>query len=262
VRRTALLFLVAVVLAAGAAEGGAWTLDRNKFAVFAGSTASTAVRRYDNGGTPTRPIVFNKLLLQTWMEYGLTDAVTLFAAPEYVLAQSNMSGPRVATVRSASVEGGMRILLLSHGGMLSLQTSAKSAGAFDMSVSSSGESGRQFETRLLYGRSFKFFRHDAFIDVEAAQRWIARPRPNEAAFEGTAGCWVTPKNQLLLQSFNFATTGAVRPPYEPYWLSKLQLSLVHKLSSRWALQSGYFISLAGRNIVKESGISAAIWYQS
>jgi hypothetical protein len=173
-----------------------------------------------------------------------------------------MDGSGVTGVHSTSIEGGLRILLLSRIGMLSVQTSAKSAGAFDMSTSSSNESGRQFETRLLYGRSFKLFRHDAFFDIEAAKRWIVRPRPDEFVLEATAGCWITREYLLLVQSFNFMATGPVRPPYRSYGLSKLQISLVQKLSRRWSFQSGYFMSLSGRNIVKETGVIATLWFQA
>jgi hypothetical protein len=256
------VLLALTVLAADAAEAGAWTLEKNHMAVFAGATASTASRRYDNDGASATRVVFRKLLFQNWVEYGLLDSVTLFAVPEYVIAKSGMDGSGTTNARSASIEGGVRILLLSRGGMLSVQASAKSAGAFDMSVSTSGEAGRQFETRLLYGRSFKLFKRDAFIDIEAAQRWIARPRPDELAFDGTFGWWLTRDNLLLVQSFNFMTTGPVRPPYQPYVLSKLQVSLVQKLSRRWSFQPGYFMSLTGRNIVKESGVVATLWFQT
>lgn len=260
-RAGAAIGLVLLLMADGA-HAGAWTLDRHKLAIFAGTTTSTASRRYDDGGVPAKSIVFNKLLLQSWMEYGLTDTVTVFAAPEYVLAQSDMNGTGTATAHSTSVEAGLRILLLTKIGMLSLQASGKSAGAFDMSVSSSGEAGRQFEARLLWGRSFKLFRRDAFVDVEVAQRWIARPRPDEIALEATAGWRVTPQYLVLVQSFNFMTSGTVKPPYQPYELSKLQFSLIHRLSRRWSLQSGYFFSLTGRNIVKETGVIGTLWFQT
>jgi hypothetical protein len=253
---------VLLLFCTDSAEGGAWTLNRNHIAVFAGVTASTAPRLYDSDGGSSKRIVFSKYLFQSWMEYGLLDSVTLFAVPEYVLAKSDMDGTGVADVRSASIEGGLRILLLSRIGMLSVQTSVKSAGAFDMSTSASGEAGRQFETRLLYGRSFKLFKHDAFLDIEMAKRWIARPRPDEIAFEGTAGYWMTREYLVTVQSFNFMTTGPVRPPYRAYELSKLQVSLVQKLSRRWSFQTGYFMSLFGRNIVKESGMVATLWYQA
>lgn len=258
------LFVLAAgcCLLAGAAQGGAWTLPRHKIACFAGVTASTASRFYDGAGSPGRRIVFNKLLSQGWMEYGLTDAVTLFAAPEYTLAQSDMNGTGRDLIRSTSVEAGVRVLLLSRIGMLALQTSAKSAGAFDMSVSSSGESGRQFEARLLYGRGAKLFGDDVFFDVDVARRWIARPRPDEWVLDVTAGWQATKNNQILIQSFNFATANRVARPYQPYALSKVQVSLVRRLSRRWSLQSGYFFSVAGKNIVKETGVVTTLWFRT
>ena len=207
---------VTLLFVSGLAHAGAWTLESGKVSVFTGMTASTAARRFDDGGSASKKIVFRKLLFQNWSEIGLTDAVTLFAAPEYVMAKSGTSTTSASSASSMSVEGGMRILLLSRIGMLSVQGSAKSAGAFDMSTSSSGESGRQFEARLLYGRSFKFLKRDGFFDLEAAQRWIARPRPDEIAFDATAGWWLTRQYLVLVQSFNIMTAGGVQRPYEPY----------------------------------------------
>lgn len=249
----ALLF----VLSAEAAGAGAWTLDRGSVQVFSGAIASRATERFDDAGGTTEKTVFNKLLIQNTMEYGLTDAVTLFVAPEYVTAQ--MSG---ANFHSASFEAGARVLLFSRIGMLSLQSSAKSAGAFDMSTSAGGEAGRQLELRLLYGDSFKLFGLDAFVDVEAAHRWIAKPRPGELDLDASAGCWLTKSTEVLLQSFNMASTGRAVVPYQDYRLHKLQASLVQRLYGRWWLQTGYFYSPAGRNIVREQGLVAEIWYRA
>ena len=254
--------VAALLLVVQSAQAGAWTLDRGKVSVFTGMTASTAARRFGDDGSAEQKIIFRKLLVQNWTEVGLTDAVTLFAAPDYVMAKSGTPTTAVGSMNSMSIEGGVRILLLSHIGMLSVQGSAKSAGAFDMSTSSSGESGRQFEARLLYGRNFKFLKHDGFIDIEAAQRWIARPRPDEFAFDATVGWWLTRKYLVLVQSFNVMTADGVRPPYEPYRLHKLQVSLVQSMTKRWSFQTGYFISIAGRNIVKETGVVTTVWYKT
>lgn len=250
-----------LVAAADAAQAGAWTLDKNHIAVFAGATASTASRMYDDGGGSAKHIVFDKIFCHGRIEYGLLDSVTLFAMPEYVLASFDTDGVGIKNVYSPSIEAGARILLFSRIGMLSVQSSVKSAGAFDMSTSTSGEAGRLFETRFLYGRSFKLFKHDTFVNIEAAERWIAHPRPNEIAFDGTVGFWVTRNNLVMIQSFNFLTAGPVQLPYRPYMLSKLQVSLVHRLTRRWSLQPGYFMSLTGRNIVKEAGVVVTLWYQ-
>jgi protein XagA len=253
--------LAACVLLSFPASAGAWTLDRGHLQIITGSTMSRATRRFDDNAAPSEKIAFDKLLAQSWMEYGLTDAVTLFAAPEYILANSGSSSG-VVHARTSSVEAGLRILLLSRIGMLSVQASGKTAGAFDMSVSAGGESGRQLELRLLYGKSFRLLRRDAFIDIEAAERWIKRPRPNEVTLDATAGLWVSRRYLLLLQSFNTFSDGAALPPYEVYRLHKLQLSLVQRITPRWSFQSGYFQALAGRNIVQERGFIATIWYKT
>lgn len=253
-----LLFLVLMQ----AAEAASWTLDRGHLQMYSGVTSSRAKQRFNDSGTPSDKIFFNKLLVQNLMEYGLTDAVTLFAAPEYISAETNMDHRGVMRVRSTSVEAGMRILLLSRIGMLSLQTSGRSAGAFGMSTAVDDDAGGQFELRLLYGRSFKVLGRDAFLDVEAAERWIGWPRPNELDFDATIGLWFTKDFLAMFQSFNMISSGEVQPPYERYRLHKLQVSLVQCVTARWALQGGYFIAPAGRNTVKEQGFVVSIWYRA
>ncbi len=213
------------------------------------------MQRYDTRGKLVGPITFNKLYLQNWFEYGLTDAFTIFAAPQYVVAEI-VDGQRIT---ASSLEAGGRLLLTKRVGQLSLQASAKTAGAFDMSTSASGEAGRQLELRLLYGASFKALGRDGFVDIEAAKRWIKRPRPDEAVCDATLGWWPTQKDMILLQSFATVSAGGQLRPYEPYHQFKLEASLVHRLTAHWSVQSGYFFTWQGRNIVKESGFAGAIW---
>lgn len=257
--RIAVLALAAV-LAADAACAGAWTQDRGHYQVISGATTSMASRAFGDGGAPDAGVKFSKTLMQNWLEYGLTDAVTLFAAPEYVIANSD-TGNGLVRARSASVEGGVRILLLSRIGMLSVQGSARTAGAFAMNTSASGAAGRQFELRLLYGRSFKLFSRDGFIDIEAGQRWIKRPRPDETVVDATAGLWLRRRTLLMVQSFNTVSGNSAKPPYLPYRLHKVEASLVERVTRHWSLQVGGVLSLAGRNVVKERGLVAAVWYQ-
>jgi hypothetical protein len=253
--------LAALLLSISAASGGAWTLEHGEVQVFSGATVSRATRRFDGHGETPQQVVFAKLLLQSRMEYGLSDAVTLFAMPEYVAAENSGVGG-VTRSKDSAVEAGLRILLLSRIGMLSLQGSGKTARAFEMSAAAGSAAGRQWELRLLYGNSFKLMRCDAFIDVEAAQRWIERPRPDERVFDATAGLWLIPGSLLMLQSFNTVAGEGAAPPYENYRLHKLQASLVQRLTRRWSLQAGYFFAPFGRNVVQERGFVATVWFQT
>jgi hypothetical protein len=259
-RQLIVIALATALLTNCEANAGAWTLDHGQVQMISGLTISHASRGYDHESRPSKVVVFEKQFTQNWVEYGLTDAVTLFVAPEYVSAVSDTGGG-VLRVRDASIEGGARILLLSRVGMLSIQCSGKTAGAFDMSVSAGEVSGSQFEFRLLYGRDFKVFGKSAFFDLETAERWIKRPRPNELIIDATAGIRFRKPTLLMLQSFNTISGGGGEPPYKFYRVHKVELSVVEQVTSRWSLQVGAFMSPAGQNVVVESGYLAAVWYR-
>ncbi|MDE2162598.1 MAG: hypothetical protein KGJ53_05500 [Alphaproteobacteria bacterium] len=244
-----------------AACAGAWTLDRGQWQMISGTTISRASRGFDAAGQASDKVVFNKLFVQNSLEYGLTDAVTLFVAPEYVTVQSATKGQAPTRSQDTAVEAGARILLLTRIGMFSIQGSAKTAGAFDMSVSVHEDSARQAELRLLYGRNYKFFRCDGFADLQVSQRWISRPRPNEITVDATVGLWLAPRTLAMLQSFNTVSSGAGKAPYTFYRMHKLQLSVVRRITRRWSLQLGVFASPAGRNVVAEQGLATAFWYR-
>ena len=174
------------------------------------------------------------------------------------------SGLRTAggiRARSAAVEAGARNLLLTRIGMFSIQGSAKTAGAFDMSVSANKAAGSQVELRLLYGTNFKLFGHDGFVDLQAAERWIKHPRPNEVALDATLGLWVRPGTLAMFKSYNIVSGGGGEAPYGFYRMHKLEFSVVQRLSDRWSVQIGAFTSPLGQNIVKEQGVLSALWYR-
>lgn len=243
------------------AWAGAWTLDRGQWQMISGTTVSRATREFDASGAASEKVIFNKLFVQSSLEYGLTDAVTLFVAPEYVTVQSATKGQVPTHARDAAVEAGARILLLTRIGMFSVQGSAKTAGAFDMSVSVDQASGRQAEFRLLYGTNYKFLRCDGFADLQIAERWISRPRPNEMTIDATMGLWITPRTLAVFQSFNTLSGGGGRAPYTFYRAHKLEFSIVRRVTERWSVQIGVFASPAGRNVVVERGGVAAFWYR-
>ena len=238
---------------------GAWTLDRDQLQVISSAVVTQASRSFGNTGNSAGKVQFRKVLAQNLIEYGLLDSVTLFADPEFVSATCDTGA--VTRASDVSFEGGARALLLSRIGMLSLQASGKTAGAFDMSVSAGEASGSQFELRLLYGRNFTVLGRSGYVDLEVAERWIRRPRPNEMTVDGSVGLRLRPGTELLLQNFNTVSGGGGAPPYGFYRLHKFELSVVQRLTPRWSLQVGGLTSLAGQNVVREQGFVAAFWYR-
>ncbi len=113
----------------------------------------------------------------------------------------------------------------------------------------------------MYGRNFKLLGLDGFADLQAAERWIRRPRPNEMAIDATIGLWLTPKTLATFKSYNIVSGGGVKAPYTYYRMHKLELSVVRQLTSTWSVQVLAFASPAGQNIVAEHGIGSALWYR-
>jgi hypothetical protein len=122
-------------------------------------------------------------------------------------------------------------------------------------------SGSQAELRLLYGTNYKLFGLDGFGDLQAAERWIKRPRPNEVAIDATIGLWLTPETLAMFKSYNVVSGGGGEAPYTFYRMHKLELSIVRRIAGHWSLQIGAFASPFGQNIVAEQGVVSALWYQ-
>jgi hypothetical protein len=259
--RRLVVALVLAMLTAQSAAGGAWTVKRHHWQAFSATIESSASVGFDNHGKRSVSTSFGKVLVQNWIEYGATGWLTLFVVPNYVTAHVQTPFAPLTRAANFSFEGGARVLLSGKGGKWSLQTSYKTAGPFDLSVSNGVDAGRQFEARLLYGTSFKVVGHDGFFDAQVAQRWIAHPRPNETVLDLTAGLWLNKRWMLMAQSFNTISGGDAQPPFAYYRSHKLELSLVEKVDKRWSLQVGAFFSPAGQNALVERGVQVSLWRQ-
>lgn len=255
--------LVLVALLSAAAHGGAWTLSKGQTQIITATTVSEAFGQFGPLAAPAG-FYFNKTFIQSSIEYGLSDAVTLIAAPEFVSARWGSKGEAPIKAPDKAVEAGLRIRLFSGFGVLSLQGSAETAGAFDLYVADpktngAGKliSGKAAELRLLYGTNFTLFGLGGFADFETALRWISRPRPNEVACDLSAGLWLAKnKTLLLLQSFNTVSQGRTDVPYRA---DKLEISLVQILVPGWSLQLGGLVSPLGHNTIRERGLTLSIW---
>ncbi|MBV9903696.1 MAG: hypothetical protein JO346_03850 [Alphaproteobacteria bacterium] len=254
------LFALALLLPTSA-NAGAWALGAGHWQSFSSATTSQAAQSFDASGRPTIPTAYHKMLFQNLFEVGVTNYLTLFATPAYVIADVTTPTVRYIRANNTSIEAGARIALLAFHGHLSIQGSYKAAGSFDFQVSAHRDSGKQEELRLLYGTGFKLYDRDGFFDLQIAQRGIDHPRPNETPIDLTGGLWINSKTMVMAQSFNIISAGDALPPYTFYRTHKLALSVVQKLSRHWSLQVGAFYSPAGQNALVERGVSVSLWTQ-
>lgn len=242
-----------------AAQAGAWTQEKHHWLIISSLDFARALDGYDGKGTAKAPIRFVKFNSRDLVEYGWSDKLTLFAAPEYVIAQSQWAGEAPVVARALSIEAGARYRLLDDFGVLSVQASYRTSGAFDLSNSRSIDTASIGEFRVLYGTNFPLFGHDAFGDAELAQRFVTHPRPNETLLDLTAGVWLGHTTQVMFQSFNVVSGGDWQPPDTYFRTHKIELSVVQRLNKKWSIQAGAFIAPAGQNSLVEQGFTVAAW---
>jgi hypothetical protein len=264
--RSAALALAALTASAGGAQAGAWTEPKGQWLSISSLDLAGASKGYDAQSQARAPVKFDKNFSHALIEYGWSDRLTFFLAPEYSTAVSQWQDGTPVKALDIGLEGGARYRVSDAFGILSVQASLKYAGPYDLSHGPIQQhqgvvkgAARREELRVLYGTSFKLFGRDGFADVEAAQRFVTSPLPNESVLDATAGLWFGTRTMVMLQSFNVVSGGDASPPYTYFRTHKLELSVVRGLGDRWSVQLGGFVSPAGQNALVEQGVEIALW---
>jgi len=258
--RLALAAMALTARCCTAAHAGAWLQDKGHWQIIASFEASRANGGFDAQGHLDPTIKFDKLYVKCLVEYGWSDRVTLFAAPQYVIATSQPGRAQpITSLGDGAIEVGARVRLFHTFGVASFESSYTSAGPSDLSNSRRLDSAQVSELRLLYGTNYRLLGRNGFLDLEAAERFVSRPRPDETVLDATAGLWLNPKTLLLVQSFNTVSGANAMPPDTAFASNKVEVSMVRRLSERWSLQLGSFAVPAGRDALMEQGVVAAFW---
>jgi hypothetical protein len=262
--KTLLLALAFAVLPA-AARAAAWTLPRHDWQIISGVISSDAARSFDAHGDAVTPTRFQRLLLQNDIEWGLSDWLTLLVRTETAYAHTRDGTSAPVNAVDNAIEGGARLRLfqglgiLADDDVLSLEATARSAGAFNFAYSANANaSGKDWGARLLYGSGFKLLDRNGFVNLEAGYRWLSAPRPSQMPIDLTAGLWLAPHWMVMLQSFNMIS-GPALPPYVHFRSHKIEASGVVRLTAGLSLQAGAFFSPAGQNALDERGLCVSIW---
>ena len=253
------LIFAALSFFATRAHAGAWTQTAGDTQIISTVLASQADAAFDGSGQAGQPVKFSKVMSSAYVEYGLGDGWTALAIPEFDSAQWSSPGQMPVHDATFSIAGGLRARLIDTIGVLSLQATARTAGAHDTASASDGASGREAELRLLYGTSFEFCGIPGFADIEIAERWIDGAQPDETPVDLTIGIRPRTHVQMLFQAFNVIGGSNARPPFGYYRSHKLQFSAVVDVTDTISIQAGGFYSPAGQNALREKGLFVGAW---
>lgn len=254
-----LLLVLALCLAARPALGGAFVQRQGMVLAMQEMSFSGSLQAFDSRGRLVPVASYRKFTLDTALEYGLTDWLTLLGRLETVSVYNQ--GPPAAFYRGlGKSELGARVEIgraLDEALVFSAQAMVRWPGVRPGNPAAAGMTAMESDWRLMAGGSFDVRDRPGFWSVEAGLRKRGGPEPDEARLELAAGLTIFDLLQALVQGFHvFTPRTALAPASQSH---KAQVSLLFNPGRSWSLQAGVFRTLAGVNARQENGVAVAFW---
>ena len=183
------------------ARGGAWLMPPGYGQVIVDTFFSDSTQAFDAQGHLIPVPAYKKFELGTYIEYGLTNWLTLVAAPSYDRIQNPPPGQsynglgeseiaaRVGLYRSDTSVLSFQAGLRSPGGSF-----ADSLGPFEVRRAAS------LDVRGLAGRNVVVAEMEGFVEAQAGYRFYAAGQPGEWRIDLTMGLRPWPRLLMMLQS--------------------------------------------------------------
>jgi protein XagA len=108
-RAHAFVVWLLLILAAGDARAGAWLMPPGQGQVIAGTAFSGSNRAFDAHGNLIPVPSYKKFELGAYIEYGLTDWLTLVAAPAYDVIRQPSPAPSYTGPGQSGIGGRFRL---------------------------------------------------------------------------------------------------------------------------------------------------------
>lgn len=260
------LVAASLLAAAAPAEAAAFLAPPGQGDIITATSFSDTTRAFDDNGRLLPVPAYRKFELGTYVEYGLTDAITLVGQPtaDLVHQAAAQAEPPVA----AGTDLGARVGLANFGAtIISLQglahvpfaAGSRQSGLFDQDRVPAAD------LRLLLGHGFAIGATTGFVDVETSHTWQGDGLPGEWHADLTFG--LRPQPQLLIMLASFMTVAGHQTVPCAYWSCtywswlKLQPSIVYDLSRQWSVELGFFATIVGQDAGRELGPMTAFWYR-
>lgn len=243
------------------ANAGAWLLSAGQGQIIAGPAFSGTTAVFDSRGRLVPVPDYKKFELGTYIEYGLTNRVTLVAAPSYDRIRASPPAQPFNGLGESEFAG--KFGLFRDGAtVVSVQAGVRTPGPSIADATGPFDPHRSlgFDFRGLIGRSFELTTMPAFIDVQGGYRYYTRNQPGEWRLDLTFGVRPAPWLLLLVQAFSVYST-ASGGGFVRYSWHKASTSLVVNINPSWSIQCGGFMTLAGVDAGRERGPFAAVWFR-
>ncbi|WP_343528352.1 hypothetical protein [Sphingomonas sp.] len=243
------------------ADASAWTMPKGKGQLLITGVYSHSDRGFDADGKTTDIPDYDKQELYLLGEYGVTDDLTLIAAPSF--RHVGIQGNGDDTTGLGYTEVGARYRMA--GGVHwvgSLQATARIPGARRRdALAQVGSTDAEYDVRALGGASFSLGHLPGFVNLEGGYRVREGDPPNEFRADATLG--IRPAKRVLLYTLwsNSWSDGAGRGVFKAYRYHNAFLNAAYDLSDRWSLQVGGLATVGGKNALRERGATGGVWFR-
>jgi hypothetical protein len=254
---------VVVSIAGLEAQAGAFMMPEGQGQMIAGVGYIEATRTFTRFDKAVRTPAFREIEASAYVEYGLTDWLTLVAAPTVARMHGGEPG-ETYTGSDESAIGARLPLYRDDVRIVSVQALAEpalpGAGGAAAVNALGGPNAWAADFRAQYGQAFPVLGGEGFVDIEPSVRLRGGGWPTETHLDVTLGLRPKPRLMILLQDFTqSAPSGGPRAPATLF--TKVALSLVYDLAPAWSVQAGGLMVPTGRNAGREIGPLAALWHR-
>ena len=185
------------------ALAGAWTHAGGSGQAILQVSAVSSTHAFGPSSALYASRPFDKVEVTLVIEYGLTDWLTLIAAPQFLYVSLGAPGPSSYAGAGYSDLGARVRLWQGEDWVVSAQAVARLPGTGGSAGAAAvGYEDAELDLRLLAGRSFSLWGRPAWLDVQVADRLRFGDPPDEWRLDVSLGVRVAPRWQVLLQSFN------------------------------------------------------------
>lgn len=243
------------------AFAGAWLMPPGHGQIIAGAAFSDTTRAFDAQGRIIPVPSYRKFELGTYMEYGVSDRLTLVVSPSYVRVHAPPPAQSYNGLGETEIAARFG-LYRDFPTVVSMQAGFRTPGASIADSTGPVDVRRAFavDIRAMIGRACTIATFPSYIDVQLGYRYYAQNQPGEWRLDLTLGTRFAPRLLALFQSFSTFSTAA-GGGYVRYSWHKVAASAVYDLSPEWSVQGGGFFTVTGSNAGRELGPFGTIWYR-
>jgi hypothetical protein len=249
------------------AHASAWTQAEGNGQIILNGWYYATDSFYNNSGTETNQDTYRKYELNPYIEYGLTDGVTIGANLSLQRASQDVAGGTRTNYGIGDTELFARFRLWEeYGFIISAEPLIKlpSPESSDETPVLGGDNP-DAGLSIAAGYGFSLLGYHHYADVSAGYRYRFGDPENQLRYSATVGVTVAPKWVIMPQAFMTQRTNDplaatfTQSSGDDFDLTKLQLSAVYKYSDDMSLQFGGFSHVDGKNTGAGDGALLAVW---